>query len=203
MIRTFRSKAAFVLLAAASVLVLTSAAGSAAAPRKDSQGSAVAPAAAPAAPTCTSFYAPNAVGQRRVITGNNPGVYTSTTFVPMACGTTIVSLPRGRRALFVTRVDGEVTCTGTAGQWCIGRVLLRGIEGQPNAPEPDSFAWAKSNTDATDWESNSFTRTGVVGPCRTTGTSCPIVVQVQVRNHADSLSFRVDDSTVDVDVTYF
>jgi len=202
MTRTFRSKTALVLLAATAVLVSMAATSSAAPAARDAQGSGAAPAIV-AAPVCTSFFASNVLGQRRVVTGNNPGIYTSTAFVPMDCGTTFVSVPRGKRALIVTRVDGEVTCTGTAGQWCIGRVLLRGIEGRPNAPEPDSFAWAKSNPDATDWESNSFTRTGVVGPCNTTGTACAIAIQVQVRNHAAGLSFRVDDTTVDVDVTYF
>jgi len=193
----FRAKAA-VVVAAVAALVFGVGAASAAPPKPDAQA---APTAV-TAPVCATFAAANAAGQRRVVTNNSPGLYVNTAYAPMDCGTTTIRLPYARRALFVTRVDAEVTCTGLAGQWCLGRVLYRGVEGQPNAPEPDSFAWAKSNPDAADWESNSFTRTGVVGPCSLL-TGCAVVVQVQVRNHAAGLLFRVDDSTVDVDVTYF
>jgi len=197
-VSVIRIRSALALLAATAALLAAAAGASAAPPKPDTQA---APEAV-AAPVCTTFAAANAAGQRRVVTNNSPGLYSGTAYAPMDCGTTTIRLPYGRRALFVTRVDAELTCTGAAGQWCLGRVLYRGVEGQPNAPEPDSFAWAKSNPDAADWESNSFTRTGVVGPCSVLA-GCAVVVQVQVRNHAAGLLFRVDDSTVDVDVTYF
>jgi len=111
------------------------------------------------------------------------------------------------RAGVVVRVDAEVICTEQTAttQWCMGRVLFgaSGVEGQPNAPEPDSFSWAHSTTDIGEWESNSFTRSHTLSCPDTHEGPCFFGVKVQVRNHADGLNFRVDDSTVDADLTYY
>lgn len=159
---------------------------------------------AAAAPACTSFAAGNAAEQTRVVTNNTAGFYTSTAWTNLACGSTVVTVPRGRRALLVVHVDAEVLCTGADGQWCQGRVLIAGVEGQPSAPEPDSFSWANSELNANQWESNAFTRTRLLGcPARYPRASCTFTVVTQVRNHAADLNFRVDDSTVHAHATFF
>jgi hypothetical protein len=160
-------------------------------------------ARAAAPPACTNFSATNAYAQTRVVTTNNDSHYTSTSWTTLACGVTTVTVPRGRRGLVVAKVDAEVTCTGTDGSWCQGRVLLDGVEGQPNAPEPDSFSWANSEPNANQWESNAFTRTRELRCPRSHGSSvCSFRVVTQVRNHASGLDLRVDDSTLHVQVTY-
>lgn len=173
-------------------------------------GAAPAPATAQDQPTaaaartggCQAFLIRAAGGSRSVIVNNDPTLYTATTYVPLGCGSTSVFVPSGRRALVVVKVDAEVVCTGPAGQWCLGRVLIGGVEGQPRAPEPDSFSWAHSDPDASAWESNAFTRTAAVGPCRATA-GCVVTIAAQARTHATGLTLRVDDSTVDAEATYF
>ncbi len=164
--------------------------------------------AALATPDCSFFSATNSATQNRVYTNNTAGFYVnSAAWADLACGTFNVTVPRGRSALAVVKVDGEVTCTAavaTDSQWCQGRVLLNGVEGKPNAPEPDSFAWANSQVDPNAWESNAFTRTGYLRcPSTVTTTVCTFPVKVQVKNHAAGLNFRVDDATVDARLTYF
>jgi hypothetical protein len=170
-----------------------------------SQAATPSPQAAPAAvPACTGWLATNPYLQTRLVTTSDASTYTSTAYVPMACGTTAVSVPRGRRGLIVVGVDAEVTCTGPAGQWCLGQVLIGGVVGQPSAPEPDSLAWAHSTPDAAAWEANTFTRTRFVAcPSTAPAAGCSCQVQVQVRTHADGLLLRVDDSTVHAQVTYY
>jgi hypothetical protein len=134
-------------------------------------------------------------------------VFTSTTYTTLGCGSFGVTVPRGRRALVTVTVDAEVTCTGTdpavASQWCLGRVVIGGVEGQPSAPEPDSFAWAQSSADAAAWESAAFQRSRlVVCPATYPATVCSFGVTAQVRNHAAGLAFRVDDLTVHADLLY-
>lgn len=164
-------------------------------------------AVAAAAPDCSFFSATNASGQRRVYTSNTATVYTnSAAWQNMQCGSFSVSVPRGKAALIVVKVDGEVTCTVAVSdsQWCQGRVIIDNTEGKPNAPEPDSFSWANSQTDPNAWESNAFTRTGTVRcPADHPTTICSYMVRAQVKNHAANMSFRVDDTSVDADVTYY
>ncbi len=173
---------------------------------QDSQTDAKAIAAL-ATPDCTLFSATNSATQNRVYTNNTPGFYTSTSWVDLDCGTFSVTVPRGKSALVVVKTDAEVTCTtgdATNNQWCQGRVLIDGAEGQPTAPEPDSFAWANSQTDPNAWESNAFSRTAYLKcPKKHQAGPCTFPIKVQVQNHGPNLNFRVDDSTVDARLTYF
>ena len=159
-----------------------------------------------AAPDCKFFSATNAAVQRRVYTNNTATNYTNTDWQNMQCGSFSVSVPRGKSALVVVKTDAEVSCTVATSdsQWCQGRVLIDNAEGMPNAPEPDSFSWANSQTDPSAWESNAFTRTAQVRcPADNKDALCTYMVRAQVKNHAPNMTFRVDDSTVDASVTYF
>lgn len=192
----------------AAVLLLPATAGSAAPSGPGSQGAAAAPvtaaapiraavAAGPAA-ECLGFTA--ASPQTRVVTDDFARVAGSTTWTTLPCGGTAVSVPRGRSAVIVAHVDAEVSCQGPAGQWCQGRVLIGGVEGEPNAPEPDSFAWATARADLNQWEANAFTRTRRVTCPRTASTTAPcrVTVVVQVRTHAAGMLMRIDDRTLHV-----
>jgi hypothetical protein len=169
-------------------------------------------AVAAANPDCHLFSATNSAGQRRVSTNNTPGFYTATSWTDLKCGTFNVTVPAGKSALVVVKTDAEVTCTTASAadsQWCQGRVLINGAEGQPTAPEPDSFSWSNSQTDSSAWESNAFSRTaylrcpsGAVGAVLASKV-CTFPIKVQVKNHAAGLNFRVDDATVDASLTYF
>lgn len=147
--------------------------------------------------------------QDKTVTSVTPRFYTSVAWTNLECGQLTVSVPRGMRGGVVVRTDAEVTCTGPTPdqtQWCLGRVLVNGVVvASPKTEEVDgSFAWAQSSPDVGAWESNSFTRSFTVR-CPTSSTTnvpCTWNVQVQVRNHVDGLNFRVDDSTVEGQVTY-
>jgi hypothetical protein len=173
--------------------------------RGDAAPSADQAAAPSRAPVCAAFTATNPALQTRVVTSSDARVSTSTNWTALPCGSTTVTIPRGRAALVSTTVDAEVVCTGAEGQWCEGRVLVDGVEGQPTAPEPDSFAWAAAQPSATRWESNAFTRTRLMRCPLVPAvvTSCVYDVVTEVRNHASGLAFRVDDSTVRMQATYF
>jgi hypothetical protein len=100
-------------------------------------------------------------------------------------------------------VNAEVSCQGPANQWCQGRVLIGGKEGEPNAPEPDSFAWATARSDINQWEANAFTRTlHVTCPRTAPRATCRIPIITQVRNHAAGMTIRVDDRTLHVLVAF-
>jgi hypothetical protein len=188
------------LTAAAAVAVPAASAIGAASPQSRQDTAA----ATATTSSCTGFSATNSAVQTRVVTTSTPTFYTSTSWTNLACGSTTVTVPRGRSALVVVSVDGEVTCTGAGGQWCLGRVLIAGAEGYPTAPEPDSFSWANSEPNANQWESNAFTRTRALScPSSSTAASCTFAIVTQVRNHAANLNFRVDDSTVRAQVTYY
>jgi hypothetical protein len=163
------------------------------------------PAAPSRAPVCTAFTATNTAVQTRVVTSSDARVSSSTNWTALPCGSSTVTIARGRNALVTATVDAEVVCTGAEGQWCSGRVLIDGAEGLPTAPEPDSFAWASSQPSTTRWESAGFTRTRLLRcPALPSVTSaCVYGLVTQVRNHTTGLSFRVDDSTVHVQATYF
>jgi hypothetical protein len=198
MLRHIRRSLVFAAPAALALALLSVARGDAA-PSAD-------PAAAPSrAPVCAAFTATNSALQTRVVTSGDARVSTSTNWTTLPCASTTVTVPRGRAALVTTTVDAEVVCTGAAGQWCEGRVLYDGVEGQPTAPEPDSFAWASSQLSATRWEAASFTRTRPLRcpPVPALTAPCVYGVVTQVRNHAAGLSFRVDDSTVRTQATYY
>jgi len=195
-------RAAFALAAVFALAVPTLAS---AAPGRDNQGASS--AAVAAAPVCAGFSATNAALQTRDLTTNTPEFFTSTGWTTLGCGSYAVTVPRGRVGLVVVKVDAEVTCTGSdpavASQWCLGRVLIGGVEGQPSAPEPDSFAWAQSSPDSSAWESAAFTRARTMTcPSTHPATTCSYLVQAQVRNHAAGLNFRVDDTSVHTQVTY-
>jgi hypothetical protein len=145
--------------------------------------------------------------QTKAVTSVTPRFHDSTVWTNLECGSLSVSVPRGKRGLLAVRTGGEVTCTGPAvdqTQWCEGRVLVNGFQAHPAAQEADgSFAWAQSSPDVGAWEANSFSRFQTLS-CPTTSLLplCTWNVQVQVRNHAEGLSFRVDESTVETQVTY-
>jgi hypothetical protein len=197
-----------VTLALAAVIAVAVPTLAVAASSGGSQGTAPAATAVAAAPVCTGgLSATNGALQTRVLTTNTPQFFTGTGYVNLGCGAFGVTVPRGRAGLIVVKVDAEVTCTGSGpavdSQWCLGRVLIGGVEGQPSAPEPDSFAWAQSSPDSAAWESAAFTRTRIVRcPSTNPATVCSYTVAAQVRNHAAGLSFRVDDLTVHAQVTY-
>jgi len=162
--------------------------------------------AAAVVPDCKFYSATNASVQSRVYTNNTATNYTNTDWVNMQCGSFTVSVPRGKSALIVVKTDAEVRCNVATSddQWCQGRVLIDGAEGQPNAPESDSFSWANSQTDPNAWESNAFTRTAAVRcPIDSNNALCTYMIRAQVKNHAPNMNFRVDDSTVDASVTYY
>ena len=183
---------------AAAAALCTAAAAAPAAP--SGQGATAAPAAAP---VCQTFAAANTALQTRVVTSSDATIYTSTAWTNLACGATVITAPRGRSVLVVAQVDAEVTCTGADGQWCLGRVLVGNAAGSPAAPEPDSFSWANSEPNATQWESNAFTRTrDLTCPRNFALATCTWRIVAQVRNHATGLTLRVDDSTLHVTGTY-
>src|SRR5262249_43043008 len=127
----------------------------------------------------------------------------STAWTTLPCGSTTVSVPRGRVALVVAHVDAEVSCQGPANQWCQGRVLIGGVEGEPNAPEPDSFAWATARGDLNQWEANAFTRTGrLICPSTYRLPNCLFSVVTQVRHHAPGMIMRIDDRTMHVQANF-
>jgi hypothetical protein len=198
MLRHIRRSLVFVTPAALASALLSVARGDAA-PTTDLS------AAPSRAPVCAAFSATNAALQTRVVTSSDARVSTSTNWTTLPCGSTTVTIARGRNALVTATVDAEVVCTGAAGQWCSGRVLIDGDEGQPTAPEPDSFAWASSQPSATGWQAAAFTRTRLLRcPALPSVTAaCGYDVVTQVRNHTTGLSFRVDDSTVRMQATYF
>lgn len=148
----------------------------------------------------------NAALQTRTVTSSSARFKTDTAWSTLECGTLVVTVPPGMRGGLVVHVDAEVTCTGLspdATEWCQGRVLVDGVAAFPRELEVDgSFAWAQSSTDFGAWESNGFTRSMQL-TCPSSATApCSKLVQVQWRNHAENLSFRVDGSTVEAQVTY-
>jgi hypothetical protein len=150
---------------------------------------------------CVGFAA--ASPQTRVVTDDFARINSSTLFTTLPCGSTTVSIPRGRTALIVAHVDAEVSCKGPVNQWCIGRVLIGGVEGEPNAPEPDSFAWATARADLEQWEANGFTRTRRVSCSRASRPpACAVSVVTQVRNHASGMTMRIDDRTLHVQANF-
>lgn len=146
----------------------------------------------------------NSALQTKTITSSSARFNSGTVWSNLECGALTVTVPPRTIGGLVVRVDAEVTCTGLEPdqtQWCQGQVLVDGLAAFPRELEADgSFAWAQSSTDFGAWESNSFTRSQTL-VCRTT-TPCTSLVQVQVRNHASGLSFRIDGSTVEAQVTY-
>lgn len=163
-----------------------------------------------AAATCMfPVNSTNSALQTKTVTSRDPRYYTATSWTNLECGQLTVTVPRGRSAGLVVRTDAEVTCTelGSANrtEWCEGRVLVNGVGGEPAAQELDgSFAWAQSSLDAGAWESNSFTRSRTLRcpVVSTTVLPCAYSVNVQVKTHASGLNFRVDDSTVEAQLTY-
>ncbi|HEU5187836.1 MAG TPA: hypothetical protein VFT87_05025 [Candidatus Saccharimonadales bacterium] len=151
--------------------------------------------------------ATNAALQTKVVTSSTPRFKSDTAWSNLECGALTVTVPPGMRGGMVVRTDAEVTCTGPAPdttQWCLGRVLVNGVEAFPRELELDgSFAWAQSSTDFGAWESNSFTRSMTLNCPSSANEPCAWQVQVQVRNHMDDLSFRVDGSTVEAQLTYY
>ena len=163
-----------------------------------------------AAATCMfPVSATNSMLQTKTVTSRDARFYSTTAWTDLECGQLTVTVPRGRTAGLVVRTDAEVTCTelGSANrtEWCEGRVLVNGVGGEPAAQEVDgSFAWARSSLDAGAWESNSFTRSRTLR-CPVVSTTllpCSFDVRVQVKNHNTGLNFRVDDSTVEAQLTY-
>ena len=149
--------------------------------------------------------ATNSALQTKTITSSTARFKADTVWSNLECGALTVTVPPGMRGGLVVSTDAEVTCTGAAPdqtQWCLGRVLVNGIEAFPRELEIDgSFAWAQSSTDVGAWESNAFTRSTTL-TCAST-SPCSWNVQVQVRNHVDGLNFRIDGSTVQAQVTYY
>lgn len=163
-----------------------------------------------AAATCMfPVDATNAMLQTKTVTSRDARYYNTTAWTDLECGQLTVTVPRGRTGDVVIRTDAEVTCTelGSADrtEWCEGRVLVNGVEAEPAPQEVDgSFAWAQSSLDAGAWESNSFTRSASLR-CPLISTNllpCSFKVNVQVKNHNNNLNFRVDDSTVEAQLTY-
>ncbi len=152
--------------------------------------------------------ATNSALQTKTVTSRDARNYSATAWTNLECGQLTVTVPRGRNAGLVVRTDAELTCTGSAPdatQWCEGRVLVSGVQAEPAAQEADgSFAWAQSSTDVGAWESNSFTRSATLRcpAVSTTQLPCAFSVNVQVKAHTTGLNFRVDDSTVEAQLTY-
>ncbi len=151
--------------------------------------------------------ATNSALQTRTVTSSEPRYKMDTAWSDLECGMLTVTVPRGMRGGLVVHVDAEVTCTGTspdATEWCLGRVLVGGLDAFPRELEVDgSFAWAQSSTDGGAWESNAFTRSVTLECSPNHEGPCSWPVKVQVRNHAPGLSFRIDGSTVEAQTTYY
>lgn len=151
--------------------------------------------------------ATNAALQTKVVTSSTPRFKSDTAWSNLECGALTVTVPPGMRGGLVVRTDAEVTCTGPVldqTQWCLGRVLVGGVEAFPRELEVDgSFAWAQSSPDVGAWESNSFTRSMTLDCPASAPSLCAWNVVVQVRNHAAGLNFRVDGSTVEAQLTYY
>ena len=151
--------------------------------------------------------ATNAMLQTKTVTSSSARFKSDTAWSDLECGALTVTVPSGMRGGLVVHVDAEVTCTGLAPdatEWCLGRVLVGGLDAFPRELEADgSFAWAQSSTDFGAWESNAFTRSMTLECSPNHEGPCSWPVKVQVRNHADGLSFRVDGSTVEAQLTYY
>lgn len=187
------------LLALALVIPTAASAGPAGQGTATTSAAAVRPAAAAGpGPECLAFAATSP--QTRVVTDDFARTSAATAFTTLPCGTTTVTVARGRTALIVAHVDAEVSCRGPADQWCLGRVLIGGVEGEPNAPEPDSFAWATARADLNQWEANTFTRTRRFTCSSLSPSTCVVSVITQVRTHAAGMTMRVDDRTLHVQV---
>lgn|GEM_PF-6356555 len=163
-------------------------------------------ARAAAAATCEwPVNATNSALQTKTITSSEARYKADIAWSNLECGALTVTVPPGMRAGLVVRTDAEVTCTGSSPdqtEWCLGRVLVNGLEAFPRELEADgSFSWAQSSPDFGAWESAAFTRSTTL-TCMG-NVVCSWNVQVQVRNHAEGLSFRIDGSTVEAQLTYY
>lgn len=163
-------------------------------------------ALAAAAATCEwPVNATNSALQTKTVTSSTARYKSDTAWGNLECGALTVTVPPGMRGGLVVSTDAEVTCTGTdpdLTEWCLGRVLVNGVEAFPRELEADgSFSWAQSSTDIGAWESAAFSRSTTL-TCAGNVT-CSWNVQVQVRNHAEGLSFRIDGSTVEAQLTYY
>lgn len=142
--------------------------------------------------------------------------YSSTSWTDVACGSPhdingtgdgIIlnnQLIPGQQATITVSVSAETLCVGIPGQWCEARVLLDGVDMNPN---PDTFPWSPPST-TPDWSTHSFSRTKVVScPLLTTGplglpipnlAPCPIgKIKLQTKEHGsvlniDSLNVRTE-----------
>ena len=129
----------------------------------------------------------------KVRRGPDATTTTSTTFVDVPSSAVTLSVPSGRRALFVARFFAESQCSqaGTDGDWCGIRIRTGATPLQPDS----DFAFDSTNNGAesdASWESHATERSIVLGPGNYTFT-------VQYRTTEADTTFRVDDWSFSVE----
>lgn len=146
-------------------------------------------AAEPNDQRCFRHSAGNASGYDISVGTSNYGYYSGTAWQDITCTQTSFNLKNGEQAVVVADFNAESDCQGsvpTNGQWCQARALLNGAEGQPTAPEPDSFTFDNVAGDLYNWEANSMQRSWQIRCATTTG--CKYKFSVQTRMHDSTVN---------------
>jgi hypothetical protein len=146
-----------------------------------------------AEPTCSRLSAANASAQEIFLSTGNPKTYSGTAWQDVTCTATTFKLKYGQRALISSTFNAEADCNGVNGQWCKTRALLSGAEGQPLAPEGDSFAFDSAAPGASavggtaNWQAHSMNRAWERTCWTTTGCTYRFVVQTQMRDATSNM----------------
>jgi hypothetical protein len=107
----------------------------------------------------------------------------STSYVDLASSTQTITVPTGETAKLYAWFSAESACTGTAGNWCVVRITVDGIEMSP-ASDAD-FAFDSVGSDL--WEGHSIVR---VSDTLSAGNH---TVKVQSRTTSAGASLSLDD----------
>lgn len=156
-----------------------------------------------AALTCRRQSAANGSGQDIVLSTREPRIYSGVLWQNVECTNTTFRLGLNQRALVVADVAAEADCrsnTPTSGEWCEARALLNGVEGEPQTPEPSSFAFDSVAGGTGNYEAHAFNRAWEVRCLQTAGCQYRFVVQTKM--HSSSVSgLWLDDIGVHLRVT--
>jgi hypothetical protein len=155
------------------------------------------PAFAPPNTTQTGHrMAGGPVRQLLVITDDRATTYHSTNYLTVFNAGTNITIPAGGRALVKAQFDAESQCSSRGVGWCSVRIMIGGIEGNPQAGIDFAFDSDMSGPDDDLLESHSLTRARCVA--NTTGSPLTVSVVVQAAVTAKSITFRLDDWELDV-----
>lgn len=155
-------------------------------------------AAEPNDQKCFRQSAGNSAGYDISLGTSNYGYYSGTTWQDVNCTQTSFNLKNGEHAVVVADFNAESDCQGsvpTNGQWCQTRALLNSAEGQPTAPEPDSFTFDNVAGDLYNWEANSMQRSWDIRCANTAGCKYKFVVQTRMHDSTVNTMWLDDIST--------